>query len=224
MASVPERPAADATRQALIEAALNGFGEKGYDGTSTRLIAKAAGTNIASIAYHFGGKEGLRRACAEFVVATIRSVAEAVIAREDEAAYARLGAEEAAARLAATVERMAHFILTNPRASLVVRFMLREMIHPSVALDIIYAGIIEPTHRRLCRLWAAATGSEAESEATRLAVFAMVGQVLYFRIAREIVLRRMGWTGLGTDEAAAIAAVLARNLEALIAAERQRRP
>jgi len=224
MARQPERPSADTTRQSLIEAAIDGFGRKGYEGTSTRTIAQAANTNIASIAYHFGGKEGLRRACAEFVVATIRSVAEAALRREDEAAFAGLDREAARERLAAGIETMARFILTNPRANLVVRFMLREMIQPSVALDIIYAGIIEPTHKRLCRLWAAATGGEPESEATRLAVFALFGQVLYFRIGREIVQRRMGWETLGKDEAGKVAALLKGNLEALLKASKERAP
>ncbi len=224
MARQPERPSADATRQSLIEAALDGFGLKGFEGTSTRTIAQAANTNIASIAYHFGGKDGLRRACAEFVVATIRSVAEMAFRQEDEAAFAQLDRVAARERLEAGIEGMARFILTNPRANLVVRFMLREMMHPSVALDIIYAGIIEPTHKRLCRLWAVATGGEPDSEATRLAVFAMMGQVLYFRIGREIVQRRMGWEILGKDEAERVAAVLRSNVAALIEAGEERAP
>jgi hypothetical protein len=158
------------------------------------------------------------------VVATIRTVAEAVLRPEDEAAFAGLTQHQARDRLGAIIERMAAFILTNPRANLVVRFMLREMIQPSVALDIIYGGIIEPTHKRLCRLWAAATGEAPESEGVRLAVFAMMGQVLYFRIGREIVLRRMGWQNLGKDEAGAIVSVLRGNLDALLEAGEERSP
>ena len=50
----------DATRLALIRAALDLFGAKGFEAASTRDVAAAAGANLASIAYHFGGKEGLR--------------------------------------------------------------------------------------------------------------------------------------------------------------------
>ena len=51
---------ADATRTAIVEAAMRGFAEKGFAATGTREIAALAGTNVASIAYHFGGKDGLR--------------------------------------------------------------------------------------------------------------------------------------------------------------------
>ncbi|MBN9445309.1 MAG: TetR family transcriptional regulator, partial [Bosea sp.] len=49
----------EGTRQALIRAGLDLFGRNGFDATSTREIAQAAGVNSAGIAYHFGGKDGL---------------------------------------------------------------------------------------------------------------------------------------------------------------------
>lgn len=45
-----------------MEAAAALFAELGYDGASTRKLGQAAGANIATIAYHFGGKEGLYHA------------------------------------------------------------------------------------------------------------------------------------------------------------------
>ena len=50
------------------------FGTKGFAATSTREIAAAAGTNVASIAYHFGGKDGLRLACAREFAARVQSI------------------------------------------------------------------------------------------------------------------------------------------------------
>jgi len=46
-------------RSRLLHAALALFAEKGFAKTSTREIAAAAGTNIASISYYFGDKGGL---------------------------------------------------------------------------------------------------------------------------------------------------------------------
>ena len=64
---------AEQTRLALVRAGLRLFGQRGFDGTSTRQIAAAAKANIGSIAYHFGGKEGLRLAAADHIVETIRA-------------------------------------------------------------------------------------------------------------------------------------------------------
>ncbi|TNE86263.1 MAG: TetR/AcrR family transcriptional regulator [Deltaproteobacteria bacterium] len=52
----------DETRTRFLDAALRLFAEHGYAGTSTRMLASEAGSNVASLAYHFGGKEGLYRA------------------------------------------------------------------------------------------------------------------------------------------------------------------
>ena len=87
--------------------------------------------------------------------------------------------------------------------------MLREMAQPSSALDTIYDGLFEAVHRRACALWGAATGREPESEAVRLAVFATVGQVVYFHVGRPVVERRMGWAAIGPAEAEAIADTVA---------------
>ena len=58
-------PHPEGTRLDLIEAGILLFGQKGFSATSVRELAALAGANIAAIAYHFGGKEELRLACAE---------------------------------------------------------------------------------------------------------------------------------------------------------------
>lgn len=47
------------TRQRLCLAAVSLFNEKGYDNTSLREIAEAAGTTIGNLTYHFPHKEEL---------------------------------------------------------------------------------------------------------------------------------------------------------------------
>jgi len=210
-------PSAEATRAALIRSALKLFGANGFEGTSTRQIATQAKANIGSIAYHFGGKEGLRIAAADHIVETIQTIAGQALGAVD--AQADAGApQEARDRLFAALERMVTFIVASPEAGEIVQFVLRELSHPTPALDRIYDGVFEPTHRRLCLLWERATGEPAESEATRLTVFTLIGQVVYFRIGREAVMRRMGWNEIGSAEAAKVAMVAAANLDAILSA------
>lgn len=211
-----ERSGAPSTRTAILEAAMRGFAEKGFAATGTREIAAAARTNIASIAYHFGGKEGLRTACAEHVVTLMGGVLAAA-----EAAEPPVDAAAARQALAALLRRFASFILLEPQARLVAGFVLREMAEPSEALDRIYAGLFEPVHRRICGLWGLATGREPESEAVRLAVFTMIGQTIYFHVGRPMVERRMGWAPIGPVQAEAVTAALVANLEARLDADRR---
>jgi len=209
-------PPADMTRTALIRAALQLFGKQGFDGASTREIAAAAKANIGSIAYHFGGKAGLRMAVADHIAETIQTIASQAIGSTPEAAAPT--PEDARDRLILALERMVAFMVASPEAGEIVQFMLREMAHPTAALDRIYEGVFAPTHRRLCLIWEQATGEPAESERTKLTVFTLIGQVIYFRIGREVVVRRMGWDGIGEAEAARILDVTRDNLNAMLAA------
>lgn len=47
------------TRERILTAALPLFAAHGFAGTSTRMIAKSANVNVATLAYYFEGKEGL---------------------------------------------------------------------------------------------------------------------------------------------------------------------
>ena len=214
----PVRASADKTRAALIEAGLKLFGEKGFAAASTREIAAEARANIGSIAYHFGGKEKLRDACAVHIVETVATVAEPVFAAPPPA-----DPEAAAAQFRVAAERMAGFLVMAPQVSGFVQFILREIQHPGPAFDIIYAGLVEKVHRRLCAIWAAASGDDPESERTRIAVFTMIGQTVYFRIAREAVMRRMGWREIGPAEAGLITDTVLDNVLAALAAHRKNR-
>lgn len=55
----PSETRDDTTRDQLLDAAERLFAEKGLDATSVREITSAAGANVASVNYYFGGKENL---------------------------------------------------------------------------------------------------------------------------------------------------------------------
>ena len=61
------------TRQRVLEAGIELFAELGYERAATRVIARRAGVSLPALQYYFGGKEGLYRACAEYITADVRS-------------------------------------------------------------------------------------------------------------------------------------------------------
>lgn len=210
---------AEQTRLALIRASLVLFARQGYDATTTREIAAAAKANVGSIAYHFGGKEGLHAACAQHIVDTIRGIAGDAL--EGPEAAAGISPEQATMILEGALSRMVSFIVARPEGGEIVQFILRELNRPTAALNTIYLGVFEPVHKRLCAIWSAATGDEPDSERTRLTVFTLVGQIVYFRIGREAVSRRMGWKTIGPAETEAITSVARSNLRAILESRRK---
>ncbi|MFH1795477.1 MAG: CerR family C-terminal domain-containing protein [Pseudomonadota bacterium] len=210
---------AEQTRLALIRASLVLFGRQGFDATTTREIAAAAKANVGSIAYHFSGKEGLHAACAQHIVDTIRSIAGDAV--EVPEAAPGISPEQATMILEGALSRMVSFIVARPEGGEIVQFILRELNRPTAALNTIYFGVFEPVHTRLCAIWSAATGDEPDSERTRLTVFTLVGQIVYFRIGREAVSRRMGWKTIGPAETEAITEVARSNLRAILESRRK---
>lgn len=53
------------TQELLLSSARKLFALKGFEGTTVKDVADEARVNISLVSYHFGGKEGLYRACLE---------------------------------------------------------------------------------------------------------------------------------------------------------------
>ena len=64
----------DATRGRILEAALEVFAERGFDGAATREIAARSGTNLGLIKYYFDTKEKLWRAAVDRVFGALAEV------------------------------------------------------------------------------------------------------------------------------------------------------
>jgi AcrR family transcriptional regulator len=201
------------TRAQLVEAALDVFGRRGFEGASTREIAKAANANLAAIVYHFGGKEALHLAVADHVAQSIMAkIGPALAAVSDTSATATPQAARAALeRLVSTVIEV---LLGSAEAERWARFIVREQLEPTAAFEVIYRfmGGAAATATRLV----ATILGEPESEAVRLRVFTILGQVLVFRVAQALVLKRMGWSTIGPRERGEIQRVVLENLAAIL--------
>jgi len=206
------------TRNQLIEAALDVFGRLGFEGASTRQIAKAAGANLAAIVYHFGGKEALHIAVAEHVTAGITArIGDTVAAFNNPASTADAGAaRDALHRLVGT---LIDVLLGAAEAERWARFIVREQMQPTAAFDVIYR-VMSGAADVATSLAAAALGRPADAE-VRLRVLTIMGQVLVFRVAHTLVLRRMQWREIGDTERAAIKRIVLGQMDAILAMGRK---
>lgn len=81
------RSADDLTAAARIrDAAIERFGDQGF-GVGLRSIAEAAGVSAALVIHHFGSKDGLRKACDDYIAEEIRSVKSEAMNSSDPATW-----------------------------------------------------------------------------------------------------------------------------------------
>ena len=181
------------TRTRLLEAGLRLFAASGFDGVTTRKLAAAANANVAAVAYHFGGMKGLYHAVARNLVDETEPVMGPL--RQTLAAGIRAAAGEQAvlARLAAGwAEGMLRGFLGDDRMRFRAALVMREYAQPSETFDILFASRIEPMHRVISQLAAAASGRRAEEPESIILAHAVIGQVMIFGIARVVLGARLG--------------------------------
>ncbi len=196
----------------LIEAAIDQFGEHGFDGTSTRDIAAASGTAMSSITYHFGGKQGLYLACADHIADQIEARRAPALAAIR--ANPPKDAETARFALMILLENFARMMLA-PQSEAWSRFIVREQQRPTEAFERIYARVMAPVLETALGLLAAVRPSLDDS-ARRMLVLNIVGMALILRIGRACVSRTMGVDDLDETTAETLIAGLRRSALALL--------
>jgi AcrR family transcriptional regulator len=188
-----EQGRGDRTRQNLIEAALELFGEHGFSATSTRMIVRKAGANISSITYYFGNKEGLYRAVvghiAENIGRFINPVYEEVF-RE----YSKGGMDRDAVEgcIKKAVKGLMDLMIRSEEPKRWALIVLREQAKPTEAFNLLYESVMVKAHGLLSRLVASAAGIDPEGAEACIRAHSIMGSVLGFLSARETVLRRLG--------------------------------
>ncbi|MBP2297246.1 CerR family C-terminal domain-containing protein [Azospirillum rugosum] len=182
------------TRSQLIEAAIEVIGAVGYEGASTRALAKTARTTLSAIPYHFGGKKELYLAAADMI-------ADYADGRFHEA-LAVLDAEaipDKTIRLEQAFSNFLQIMLENAEPHSWTSFVARCAYDNDEAFAVIHDRAIAPMIERLVRSAAEISGRSSDDEALRLRISAMVTAIVGFRFLRGIMLRGMGWTQIQPD-------------------------
>jgi AcrR family transcriptional regulator len=192
----------------LLDTAIDQFGRLGFEGASTREIARASNTAMSSITYHFGGKEGLYLAAADHIASSVAQMQAPAIAAALEAAK---GSEaEATEALLGLIDSMAQMML-GPKTESWSRLIIREQLAPTEAFEHFYRGAIRPVADAfvpLLRRLRPDVGA-AEAQALALTIF---GQVLVLRAARATVCRVMEIEQIDEASAALLRARIRANI------------
>lgn len=199
-------PDGTGTRQRLIAAALELFGQRGFQGVGAREIAAAGGAPLAAIPYHFGTKEALYRAALEEVRARLGS---AIAPAASRARNAISGSpQEARYALAIFQGELLNALAVDPAAESWAKLLVREHLDPTDAFDLVYEDAAGQAVELIAALIAIASGRDAADPDVVVEAFAKMGEVLIFRVTQHAVCRKLRWRTFGPDEAAAVVSAL----------------
>lgn len=178
----------DQTRERILEEAERLFAQKDFSAVSVREITAAANCNLGAVNYHFGSKKNLyMEVFRQRWVPRAKRIAarlEKLLRRQPPA-----GPEEVVRTLC-----RAFFgsFRSEAEARLHHRLLGRELGNPSDAFDVVLREAIRPTIALLEELLAPFLPHAKDSQDIMLHIFSVVGQVIYFNMARLPISRVVG--------------------------------
>jgi TetR/AcrR family transcriptional regulator len=132
-------------RERLLDAALVEFGAKGFDGASTRAIARRIGAHQPQINYHFASKEALWTAAVDHLFAGLARAMEGVGLVGGSADVA-----ETTAAFAEMIRRFVRFAAQHPELN---RIMVHEATAESDRVKWMAQRHVQPLYGTVRRLW-----------------------------------------------------------------------
>lgn len=195
----------------LLDVAVREFSLKGLEGASTRAIAVAAGTAMSSITYHYGGKEGLYLAAADYIAEQMgHEMVEAV----DSATRPEMSPAEARRALCDLLDRFAIKMMDAKNSNWSL-FIVREQVNPTEAFERIWRGMMGRMLECIVDLVCIATGRR-DAKTAQVAAIALFGQAIVLRAARASSLKLLQVSEFKADNIAAIRASVAANTAAIL--------
>lgn len=213
-------PRGEETRARIVTAALALFGERGFDGASTRDIAERAGVNAPAIGYYFDNKEGVYLACVEHIVARVWAQMSATI----EAAEAVLAGEADDDALidayCAIQARIAEFMFTSTESNDWRLFMAREQagLGPLSGFEMIDKRISRHMTSVAAGLVGRLLGRPADDEETLIRTLTLNGPLLVFHTHCRKSLGVLKWDAINTERLAKLMGIVRQHTVTLLRA------
>jgi AcrR family transcriptional regulator len=201
----------------LLDTAIDQFGRLGFEGASTRDIARASGTAMSSITYHFGGKQGLYLAAAEHIAASIRALQGENVAR---AVAAGQESREAAIEALATILDGFAQMMLRPETEAWSRFIIREQQFPTEAFDVLFNRAMHPVLDAFIELIGRTRPDLARREAVAMAIL-LFGQAMILRAGRAAVCRALQVDQIDDETARLLRARLRANVLCILSEKPQ---
>jgi len=206
------------TRARIVTAALRLFGQRGFDGASTRDIATAAAVNAPALQYYFDNKEGVFIACVEHIVKRVWEYLSPVVERAEQA-VADEAQDEGLIRAFCDIQlRLAEFMFTSKDAEDWRLFMARLQSGegPPAGFKIIYQCVSSRMSKVTSTIVGRLLGRPADDEETLIRTMTLSGQLMVFQHARRSVMTKLNWDQVDADRLALLQKVLQEHTQSLL--------
>jgi len=194
----------DETRRRIIDSAIRLFGERGYEGASTRDIAKLAGVNAPALQYYFDNKEGVYRACAEHIAESVWQHFRPALDAAQAALDANADRETLIEAFNVLLDALADHLLASYDAQDRRLFIAHEQAGhgPSMLFDIMDRNVKTCMRDVSAELLSRLTGTPAKDTLTLIRVMTLRGQLMVFHIAHKSTLSSLGWDEINAERLA----------------------
>jgi AcrR family transcriptional regulator len=207
------------TRARIVAAAMALFGERGYEGASTRDIAASAGVNAPALQYYFDNKEGVYLACAEHIVSRVWEHLSEVVERA-ERTLADDADDDALIEVFCDIQaKIADMMFAAQRKDNSWRlFMAREQagLGPAGGFQIVNQRVNGRLYAVTSAIVGRLLGRPASDEETLIRTMALSGQQMYFHLMRRTALSKLNWDDINADRAALLKRVIGEQTAAFL--------
>jgi AcrR family transcriptional regulator len=208
---------AEMTKARILEAGMRCFAREGFAGATTRMIAAEAGVTLPVIAYHFGNKEGLHRACAQEIVDQhSRRLLPLVCAAREAANKGTLPATEARNWLDRILEALVNAVTADAEQRLTTDFLLREMSEQGPGYALLFEGLWNPGIGLVADLLAIARQRRPGKEEDRAGAVMLITSLSAFTAIEPVSLAFLGWERLDGTRRDTVTALAKRLLDGLV--------
>ena len=198
------------TRARIVTAALALFGERGFDGASTRDIAERAGVNAPAIGYYFDNKEGVYLACVKHIVSRVwEQILEPVEAAEV-ALENNVDDEALIEAFCAIQASIAKFMFTSTESEDWRLFMAREHagLGPSSGFEMIDQKISFRLTSISATIVGRLLGRPEDDEETLIRTLTLNGPIAAFHMHGRKSLRVLGWDAVNAARLATLMGII----------------
>ncbi len=204
-------------RARIIQAAIKVFGEEGYERASTREIAREAGIQPPALQYYFDSKEGLHRACADYLVeAAMQWLGEPLAAAQgvpDSATSA-----EALQALSDLVDALIDASLFSREVPERARFSARVHTDDGPATAIMKEKISVPIMNTVARLVGLVLQAPV-GELVRLRAHLLLSQMSVLHVHHNTTLSKLGWPDFHGPRRAMVKAAMRAHIKGALSVE-----